>query len=127
VLDGPESLSTQGLDIIFFKTSSPTVGSTQPSVRCILGFIPWGESVRFELYPLTSLQTHFYLLWVPYSVLSDNGYLYLYLYLQYFDDTHRVNGKRASFIHATDIDLRERSTVSVATKLWTGGPRFDSR
>jgi len=65
VLDGPESLSRHGLDIIFSKTSSPTVGSTQPPIWCILGFVPRGESVRFELYPLTSLQTHSYLPWVP--------------------------------------------------------------
>jgi hypothetical protein len=56
-----------------------------------------------------------------YVVLNDN----FYLYLQYFHDTHRANGNRA-FIHDTDIDLRESSTVSIATKLWTGqsGVRF---
>ena len=46
-----------------------------------------------------------------YGVLSDH--CYLYLYLQSFHDTHRVNGNRASFIHDTDIDLRESSTVSI--------------
>ena len=64
---------------------------------------------------------------------TSPGYLYgvfcdsFYLYLQYLHDTHRVNGNR-TFIHDTDIDLRDSSTVSIATKLWTGrsgsGVRF---
>lgn len=129
VLDGPESLSRQGLDIIFFKTSSTTMGSTQPPIRCtqppircILGFIPWVKVWGLNFTPLPPTRHSFTSRGNLYAVLSDNCYLYLH----YFHDTHRANGNRTSFIHDTDMDLWESSAVGIATKLWTGqyGVRF---
>jgi phenylpropionate dioxygenase-like ring-hydroxylating dioxygenase large terminal subunit len=102
----------RGWTLFSLKHPVPLWGSTQPSIRCILGFVPRGKSVGFELHPLTSFQTHFYLPWLS---------LWCALWqLQYFHDTRRVNGNRASFIRDTDIDLRESSTVSITTELWTG-------
>lgn len=113
MLDGPESLSRQGLDIILFNTLS---GPPSLLYGVYWGSYPGVKVWGFNFTHSPPSRPTFTSPGCLYGVLSDN----LYLHLQYFHDTHRVNGNRSSFIHDTDIDWTESSAVSVATKLRTG-------